>query len=67
MSVSGLCEICESRQAEYGCDRCGTMTCELHFDQSRGVCATCARQMGDPVGGGREDHDDPSPGDTYQM
>ena len=64
MSVSGLCEICESREAEYGCDHCGALVCDRHFARSRGLCASCARQLGED---GRDPEDGPSPGDTFQL
>jgi len=64
MSVSGLCEICESREAEHGCDRCGALVCARHFRTTRGFCAHCARAMGED---GRNPEDGPSPGDTFQF
>ena len=66
MSVSGLCEICEAKTAEYACDRCGTLACEDHFDPTRGYCAECAQALGEP-GGGERSPDGPSPGDTFQF
>ncbi len=42
MSVSGLCQICESRTARERCDNCGTLVCAEHFDRGLGLCADCA-------------------------
>ncbi|WP_200840293.1 hypothetical protein [Natrialba sp. INN-245] len=54
MSVSGLCQICESRPAQERCDNCGTMACEQHYERGLGLCADCAAQA-DP--GRRDDVD----------
>jgi hypothetical protein len=64
MSVSGLCEICESREAEYSCDRCGALVCEQHFARPRGLCGNCARALGED---GNDPEEGPSPGDTFQL
>jgi hypothetical protein len=42
MSVEGLCQVCESRTADYKCDRCGAMVCRIHYDAEMGFCADCA-------------------------
>lgn len=42
MSVSGLCQICEARQAQRRCDNCGALACGVHYDQDLGLCADCA-------------------------
>ncbi|WP_254525495.1 hypothetical protein [Natrinema caseinilyticum] len=44
MSVSGLCQICESRPAQHQCPNCGTFVCDLHYDNELGLCADCAAQ-----------------------
>lgn len=44
MSVSGLCQICESRQAQHRCPNCGALVCEVHYDTELGLCADCAAQ-----------------------
>lgn len=41
MSVSGLCEICEQREVVDGCDRCGRLVCEVHFEEDAGLCTAC--------------------------
>ena len=46
MSVSGLCSVCEARQASHSCDNCGALVCEEHYDESRGFCAECASAGG---------------------
>jgi len=42
MSVSGLCQVCESAAAEYSCELCGAVVCADHYDRSAGVCGQCA-------------------------
>ncbi len=44
MSVSGLCQICESRPAEERCRSCGTFACLSHYEQGKGLCADCASE-----------------------
>lgn len=44
MSISGLCQICESRQAQERCPNCGTLACEVHYESEMGLCADCATQ-----------------------
>lgn len=44
MSVSGLCQICESRPAERQCANCGTLACDAHFEESTGLCVECTAQ-----------------------
>jgi hypothetical protein len=46
MSVSGLCQVCESAPARYQCGRCGTLACEDHFDAESRLCADCAAESG---------------------
>lgn len=45
MSVKGLYHVCERRQANHGCDRCGTLVCRIHFDAELGCCAECAERV----------------------
>ena len=52
MSVSGLCQICESRPAQERCDNCGTLACESHYERGTGLCADCTARA-DPT-----QHDD---------
>jgi len=42
MSVSGLCQVCQSADAEEQCSRCGALVCRTHLDESTGYCAECA-------------------------
>jgi len=42
MSVSGLCQICESQTASHDCTRCGMLVCDDHFREASGLCAQCA-------------------------
>ncbi len=62
MSVSGLCQICESREANDTCDRCGRAVCSQHYDEAFGLCLDCAEgagsDPGQPDGPGRDDIDD---------
>ncbi|WP_174811892.1 hypothetical protein [Salinadaptatus halalkaliphilus] len=48
MSVSGLCQVCESRPAQERCDNCGALVCASHYERSHGLCADCATQA-DPT------------------
>lgn len=43
MSVTGICQICESAEARFACDRCGRVVCETHYDRETGLCTECAR------------------------
>lgn len=45
MSVAGLCEICEERTIEDGCDRCGRLVCEKHLDRELGLCVECSAEL----------------------
>ncbi|WP_201289548.1 hypothetical protein [Halobaculum saliterrae] len=42
MSVTGLCQVCESAAANVSCDRCGAAVCRDHYDADTGFCADCA-------------------------
>lgn len=61
MSVSGLCQICETREAEDTCERCGRTACPRHYDEAFGLCLDCSEAAGrgsgseQPDGPGRED------------
>ena len=65
MSLSGLCQICESNEAEYTCTQCGTPVCEKHYQRDNGLCIRCAERSGrddistpDPDSGPGVDDDD---------
>lgn len=45
MSVTGLCQICESAEADHTCDRCGAVVCDSHFDSQRGICSQCLTEL----------------------
>ncbi|MFC7230406.1 hypothetical protein ACFQMM_01745 [Saliphagus sp. GCM10025308] len=45
MSVSGLCQICETRSAEERCDNCGALVCQVHYQEGVGLCANCANTV----------------------
>ncbi|GAA0645514.1 hypothetical protein [Salarchaeum japonicum] len=47
MSVTGVCQICESADARHACDQCGRVVCRDHYDRDTGFCTECARQYGD--------------------
>jgi len=49
MSVTGVCSVCGSADANRVCDRCGNVVCEDHHDPT-GVCTECAAELsgGDP-------------------
>jgi len=52
MSVSGLCQICESQTASHDCTRCGMLVCDDHFREATGLCAECASEGTPGEGGG---------------
>jgi hypothetical protein len=65
MSVSGLCEICERPDVDHGCDRCGRLVCDRHWDESSGVCVDCKGDLG---GGTPLDPENlPDGVDTYEF
>ena len=59
MSVSGLCQICESREAADTCERCGRTVCPQHYDEAFSLCLDCSEEAdsgpGLDDGPGRED------------
>ena len=68
MSVSGLCELCSTNEVVDGCDRCGRLACEVHYDEETGLCTDCLQE----VGGTPDDDierrpDGPDGVDTYQF
>lgn len=70
MSVAGLCELCEARPVADGCERCGRLVCDRHFDSESRLCTPCLAA----VRAGREDHrpdrppaDRPDGVDTYRF
>lgn len=54
MSVSGLCQICESNAAEESCERCGALVCERHYDGEHAMCVSCVAET---TRGDRADRD----------
>lgn len=54
MSVSGLCQICESAEARDTCERCGRVVCAQHYDEAFGLCLECSEgaDTGSDTGGG---------------
>jgi len=61
MSVTGVCSVCGSADANRVCDRCGNVVCEDHHDP-KGVCTECAAEMGDGTGHDGADDAPPSGG-----
>lgn len=53
MSVTGLCQICEQKEAIHQCTRCGALVCKDHYDSSTGLCTDCATGLGagEEIGG----------------
>ncbi|WP_330632356.1 hypothetical protein [Halocatena halophila] len=41
MSVSGLCALCSRPEIVDGCNRCGRLVCEDHYDRDSGWCTDC--------------------------
>jgi|AntRauTorcE11898_2_1112593.scaffolds.fasta_scaffold09844_3 hypothetical protein len=64
MSVSGLCQVCESSGAEESCERCGALVCERHYDGEHAMCVSCVAETTrgdderDPERGRQFDNDD---------
>lgn len=54
MSVTGLCQICESAQARFTCDRCGRVVCADHYDRESGFCTECATRSGVEPGASKQ-------------
>ena len=69
MSVEGLCAICETRTADHGCDLCGRMVCERHYETADSVCTECESRTGPRPSGEGEDRsqDRPDGVDEYQF
>lgn len=69
MSVSGLCEICGQGEAAHGCDRCGALVCEDHYDETLGLCVECAAEVSPGSGHRDTDREDRGPDgvDTYRF
>ncbi|KTG09230.1 hypothetical protein AUR64_15680 [Haloprofundus marisrubri] len=42
MSVSGVCQVCESAEASQTCPNCGAMVCSEHYDRELSICVRCA-------------------------
>jgi len=69
MSVSGLCEVCERKEIVDGCDRCGRLVCEEHFERDHGVCVECYAEPAGAPGEERErgERDRPDGVDEYEF
>ena len=67
MSVSGLCEICQTPDVDHTCDRCGQLVCDEHFDETVGFCVECAVEVADPTDPARGQDPDHEDVDTYQF
>ncbi|MFD1514937.1 hypothetical protein [Halomarina rubra] len=68
MSVTGLCELCTTNEVVDGCDRCGRLVCETHYDEQTGLCTDCLKEAGGrPAGEEDVQPDGPDGVDTYQF
>ncbi|UPM42510.1 hypothetical protein [Halocatena salina] len=63
MSVSGLCELCTQNEIVDGCDRCGRLVCERHYDEASGFCTDCLTEV-EPTD---DDTRQPDDVDTYRV
>ncbi|MFC4357260.1 hypothetical protein ACFO0N_04765 [Halobium salinum] len=54
MSFSGVCQVCESAEADYACEQCGAFVCTSHFDRKSRRCGDCRPS---PRGGGGAEPD----------
>jgi hypothetical protein len=59
MSVSELCQICESNEAEHTCEQCGRAVCLRHYDEAFGFCMDCV----EGADSGGQQSDGPGRGD----
>lgn len=41
MSFTGVCQVCETAEADYACEQCGTFVCNAHFDRASRRCGDC--------------------------
>lgn len=48
MDESGACEICERDPIADGCDRCGRLVCQEHFDDELRRCTGCLSDIPRP-------------------
>lgn len=46
MSIAGLCQICESAEANHRCERCVSLVCTAHYDAASGYCRDCKVELG---------------------
>jgi hypothetical protein len=54
MSITGVCQVCESAEASHACQQCGRAVCDEHYDRELSVCEVCAtelRRIGDDSSG----------------
>ncbi|WP_338739941.1 hypothetical protein [Haloplanus salilacus] len=49
MSVTTICQVCESATARHSCGSCGATVCTEHYERGTGLCVDCAggTRMGD--------------------
>ena len=69
MSITGLCMVCERREATQRCQRCGRLICEVHYEDGTGYCTRCAAEVGVGRGGtdaGDGEGDLPDDADVYR-
>ncbi len=64
MSVTGLCSVCEQREAEFVCDQCGSAVCEAHYESTAGICTVCAAGVSGEATDGDETGD---PDSEYRL
>ena len=67
MSVSGMCEICGEGETAFGCDRCGKLVCDEHYDRETGYCTECAAELRRPRDRTSEDDGFDDGVDTYRV
>ncbi|WP_049969824.1 hypothetical protein [Haladaptatus cibarius] len=59
MSVTGLCQICETAKATHDCDRCGALVCDDDWNRDTGFCVECAAEIGGGSGDGKRTPEGP--------
>jgi hypothetical protein len=69
MSVSGICEVCETPDVDHSCTRCAQLVCSEHYDEELGLCVECVAEVGGGDPGRRRlpPEDAPDGVDTYEF
>jgi hypothetical protein len=58
MSLTGVCQVCESAEARHSCPQCGRAVCDDHYDRELAVCEVCATELRSVADGSSTGGDD---------